>query len=259
MQTLTRDGVALAYEEAGRGDPPLLLVHCWAGDHTTLAPQAEHFRRAHRVVAVDLRGHGQSDRPHQDYTVAGFADDLVWLADQLGLTKPVVVGHSMGGNIALELAARRPDFPAAIVMIDSCIVPAPALLDALKRAAEGLRGPDYRETARQIMHSVCLPTDDPARIARLVAVTEAVPQHVLSGVFDQHLLRWDGATAAAACTVPALYIGAAAPLADVARLRELCPHLVVGQTVGAGHFNTQVVPEQVNAMIERFLTIAMLP
>jgi pimeloyl-ACP methyl ester carboxylesterase len=256
MQQLTRDGVALAYDEAGRGDPPMLFVHCWTCDHTFLAPQFEHFSRAHRVVAVDLRGHGESDKPEQDYTVAGFADDLVWLCGRLELTKPVIVGHSMGGNIALELAARYPDVPAAIVMLDSCIVPAPALLEALQQGAEGLRGPEYREVSRQIMHSVCLPSDDAERTARLIAITSAAPQHVMSNSFDQHLLVWDGAAAAAACRVPALYIGAATPLADVARLRELCPQLVVGQTVGAGHFNNQEVPEQVNAMIERFLAVS---
>ena len=81
----------------------------------------------------------------------------------------------------------------------------------------------------------------------------SAPQHVMGNALEHHIWNWDGAAAAAACKVPALYIGAASPLADVPRFRELCPHLVVGQTVGAGHFNNQLVPEQVNAMIDRFL------
>ena len=85
MQRLNRDGVGLAYEEAGRGEPPILLVHGWTCDHTYFAPQFEHFGRAHRTIAVDLRGHGESDTPEQDYTVAGFADDLAWLCEQLGV------------------------------------------------------------------------------------------------------------------------------------------------------------------------------
>src|SRR5262245_37537999 len=124
MKKLARDGVALAFDEAGIGQPPMLLVHGWTCDHTFFQPQLEHFSRQHRVVAVDLRGHGQSDKPHQDYTAAGFADDLVWLCEQIGVRKPVVVGHSMGGNISLELAARYPDFPMGIVMVDSPILPA---------------------------------------------------------------------------------------------------------------------------------------
>lgn len=258
MQKLTRDGVALAYQEAGQGDPPLLLVHCWTCNHTFLAPQADYFSQRHRVISVDLRGHGQSDKPQQAYTVAGFADDLVWLCGQLGVTKPVVIGHSMGGNVALGLAARYPDFPAAIVMLDSCIVPAPALVAPLQHFSEAFRGPDFREASRQLIESVCLPTDDAERKARLIDVQTSAPQHVMSSAFDGHIIDWDGAAAASACRVPALYIGAASPVSDVPRLRELCPQLVVGQTVGAGHFNNQEVPEQVNAMIERFLAITSL-
>jgi pimeloyl-ACP methyl ester carboxylesterase len=257
MKKLTRDGVALAYDEAGRGDPPIVLVHCWTCDHTSFAPQFHHFSSAQRVIAVDLRGHGESDKPRQAYTVAGFGDDLVWLCRELGVAKPVVIGHSMGGNVALEVAAHYPDFARAIIMVDSCIVPPPALIENLKGAAEALRGPDYRETSRQIVESVSLPTDDQERKTRLKDIMSSAPQHVMSSSFDEHILLWDGAAAAAACKAPALYIGAAAPLSDVNRFRELCPQLMVGQTVGAGHFNNQEVPEQVNAMIERFLTIVM--
>ena len=63
MSRLRRDGVALFYEEAGVGELPMLLVHGLACDHTHLTPQLEHFSDDHRVVAVDLRGHGQSDAP----------------------------------------------------------------------------------------------------------------------------------------------------------------------------------------------------
>ena len=65
------------------------------------------------------------------------------------------------------------------------------------------------------------------------------------------------AGAVAACKLPALLIAAATPLADLERMRQLCPQLVVGQTVGAGHFNNRVVPEQVNAMIARFIATSV--
>jgi hypothetical protein len=70
MKSLRRNGVALFYEEADGGEPPIVLVHGWCCDHSFFAPQIEHFARTrHRVVAVDLRGHGQSDKPEQPYTV----------------------------------------------------------------------------------------------------------------------------------------------------------------------------------------------
>ena len=257
MQKLTRDGVALAYEEAGQGDPPIVLVHCWTCDHAFLSPQFHHFSRRHRVVNVDLRGHGESDAPNQTYTVPGFADDLAWLCGQLGVERPVIVGHSMGGNVALEVARRHPDLLSAVVMIDSCIIAPAAMAPALASMGEGLRGPDHLAVVQQIVEGVSLPTDDARRKAWMVKVMSAVPQLVASSAFDEHILKWDGEAAAAACKVPALYVGAANPLADLDRLRAACPQIVVGQTVGAGHFNNQEVPEQVNAMIERFLAISL--
>ncbi len=119
---LRRDGVALAYVEAGSGAPPILLVHDLGSDHTCFTPQFEHFRRGHRVVAVDLRGHGQSGKPRQAYTIAVLADDLAWLSYELGLYRPVVLGHGLGAVVALDLAARYPDLPAAIVAVE----PAPS-------------------------------------------------------------------------------------------------------------------------------------
>lgn len=257
VQKLTRDGVALAYEQGGQGEPSLVLVHCWTCDHSFLDPQFRHFTARHRVVNIDLRGHGKSDKPKQEYTVAGFADDLAWLCGQLGIEKPVLVGHSMGGNVSLEVARRHPDLPSAVVMLDSCIIPPVALVPGLASMGEGLRGPDHREVSKQIVEGVSLPTDDARRKAWMVKVMSAVPQFVASSAFDGHILNWDGEAAAAACKVPALYIGAASPLSDVERLRAACPQLVVGQTVGSGHFNNLEVPEQVNAMIERFLATAL--
>ncbi len=69
--------------------------------------------------------------------------------------------------------------------------------------------------------------------------------------------EWDGEAAARACTVPVLHIGAEDPINDAAALRALNPQIRTGQTVGAGHFNQLEVPEQVNAMIERFLAVAL--
>src|SRR6185503_15183822 len=168
MLKLYRDGVALAYEEAGNGAPPILFVHGFGGDHTHFAPQFEYFRRNHRVVAVDRRGHGQSDKLEQAYTIEGFADDLAWLCRELGLYKPVVVVHSMGA-IGLELAAHFPELPGALVILDAPFLPPPEVQANFQQMLEGLRSPAYREVLRQVADAILfLPTDDPERKARLV-------------------------------------------------------------------------------------------
>ena len=256
MQKLIRDGITLAYKEAGDG-PSMLLVHCWCCDHSYMAPQFEYFRRSHRVISVDLRGHGESDKPQQEYTPAGFADDLAWLCGQIGVEKPVVVGHSMGGNVSFELARRHSDLPAAIVAVDSAIIPAKWVIDAVTQHMGTLRSPGYQQGQKAWISGFFLPTDDHQLKAEILEGMSSLPAHVMISALDHHILSWDGAGAVSACKVPALLIAAATPPTDVERMRQLCPQLVVGQTVGAGHFNNRVVPEQVNAMIERFLTTSV--
>jgi pimeloyl-ACP methyl ester carboxylesterase len=254
---LNRDGVALYYEEAGAGDPPIVLVHGWTCDHTYFAPQFEHFAGKHRVVSVDLRGHGQSDKPQQDYTMAAFSDDIAWLCDQLGVRQPVIIGHSMGGVIALDVAARFPELPSAVVLSDAPVLPPAALVDGVRPLMEALRSPNYREAQRQfVADALFLPGDDPQRKASIVDAMSEAPQHVMASAFE-NIFTWDGAAAAAGCTVPVLNICAAGPLTELGRFRELCPQLVNGQTVGAGHFHQLEVPEQVNTMIERFLAVSL--
>jgi len=254
MPHLTRDGVKLYYEDAGSGDPALVFVHGWCCDRSYFEPQVARFTRRHRCIAVDLRGHGLSDKPADGYTVPGFADDLAFLCAALGLRRPVIVGHSMGAAVALSLAARHPDAVRAIAMLDGAIL-YPDATAALLRAVEPvLRAPGYVEPFRQMLGVMFMPTDDPARRDRIIAAMSAVPQHVALAEL-QALLSYDGAADAAACKTLALYVGSHAPVADMARLRALMPHVIPGQTAGAGHFHQLEVPDQVNAMIERFLSL----
>jgi pimeloyl-ACP methyl ester carboxylesterase len=253
MAMLTRDGVQLAHVERGAGDPPVLLVHGWCCDHSYFAPQQEHLARRHRTVAVDLRGHGASDKPVQDYTVAAFADDLTWLAHELGLHRPIVIGHSLGGVIALALAARRPELPLAIVACDSPILSPQVALTGLLSLIPGLHGLSYREAQREFVNGrLFAPQDDAARRAQIVDTMSNAPQHVMASVFEQ-VFAFDHEAAARACRVPFLYIAGDPPQADLEKLRGACPGLVFGQTVGAGHFHQLEVPEQVNAMLDRFI------
>lgn len=255
MQTLNRAGVNLAYMEAGKGGPPVMLVHGFCGNHTHLMPQFDFFRRHHRVVAVDRRGHGASDKPEQAYTVEGFADDLAWLCHEIGLYKPVVVVLSMG-VIGLELVARFPELPGALVLLDAPFAPPPEVQSGFQQLLGGLTSSAYREVLRQAADGlIFLPTDDQQRKAEIVEGMLQTPQQVMVSSWE-HSLAYDAEAAAAQCRIPLLHIRGHFP-ANLCRLRELCPQLVTGETVGAGHFHQLEVPEQVNPMIERFLEISL--
>jgi pimeloyl-ACP methyl ester carboxylesterase len=262
-RTLDRDGTKLVYLDNGRQDdrPAVLLVHGWCCDHSFFAPQAEHFDKAgRRVIALDLRGHGVSDAPEVRYTMGLFADDVAWCIRQLGLVHPIVIGHSMGGIVAFDLAARYPDLPGAIVMVDSSVARSASGRTAIDGICKALAGPDRIQVMRDYVGSALfIPTDDPVRKETLLARMSAAPAHVVVSAMEG-LRDYDPAYAKELVTAPSLYIAADEPVprSDITVMRELLPRLHHGRTVGSGHFCQLEVPDQVNAMIDRFIALHSL-
>jgi pimeloyl-ACP methyl ester carboxylesterase len=249
---LYRDGVTLYYEDAGKGASPLLFIHGLGGDHTTFVRQFEHFRRHHRVVAIDLRGHGRSDAPPQGYTLAELSEELAWACYELGLYRPVFIGQGLGGMIAVECACRHPDLPAGIAALDAPLPPTPELRARTQRVLDALSDSTNPDALRQALEGLSLLVPDPQRRTRILEQVASLPPQVATSLWES-ACGWDASAALAACHIPMLYIAAGASLADLARLRELCPQIEVGSMMDAGPDHPSGAPAQANDLLERFL------
>jgi len=252
MERLTRDGVALAFEDVGKGAPPIVLIHDLGCDHTALQVQLEHFRGRHRVVAVDLLGHGQSDRLAQAYTVTGFADDLAWLCYELGVYCPVAVGHGVGGMIAVELAGRCPELLAAVVTLDAPIVPRPQAHAGIHEIIGQRHTAAHQEAVRPVEVRIVWPAND-SQHEQVVAAIHTTPQ--LTATWENAMI-WDGVAGLARCNVPVLYVESKRSCVDVERLRTVCPRVVV-ESIGLDPLDERPAAEQVSALINAFLLGAL--
>ena len=114
MQNRVRNGVRLAFSRSRDRDNTLLLIHGWGCDQTTLQRQQNFFEHSHTVINADLRGHGESGAPEEVYSIAHYAEDMMWLCAEQGITRPSVIGHSMGGAFALEMGYRNPVLVEAV-------------------------------------------------------------------------------------------------------------------------------------------------
>jgi pimeloyl-ACP methyl ester carboxylesterase len=137
--------VRLFYTDDGEGPFTLLLLHALSADSHDWSWVIPIWRAQYRVVAVDLRGHGNSSVP-ETYELNDFVTDMVALVARLGCQQVVPVGHSLGGAIAAAMAVEHSDLVSAVVEVD----PAYALPDWLVRAWEAARsrwadGEDSRE------------------------------------------------------------------------------------------------------------------
>jgi pimeloyl-ACP methyl ester carboxylesterase len=250
MTYATRNGMKLFHTDSGAGDPPLLFVHGWCCDHTHWRRQVPAFRGSHRIVTVDLRGHGRSSKPKQDYTIDGFCRDLEWLIGELGLKRPVVVGHSSGGVIALHLGARRRRALSAVVMVDSPLFSlfTRAQVDGLIQALEG---PAFQQVVGQMVDRMFEPTTSKTLRAQIRKGMLATPHHVIASTMRH---RWiDNGPAAAALKVPTLLVDAGRGFTDYERLPQAIPSIQIGRTVGTGHFLQLEAPEQFNPMLRTFI------
>lgn len=118
MTHVERDGLRLYVDDRGSGEP-VLLLHGHTFDHRIWEQASPGLMDAgRRVIAPDLRGHGRSTRPDSGYTPAHHAADMLWVLDELGVGSATVVGYSIGGGIALEMAIARPAACAALVLVE---------------------------------------------------------------------------------------------------------------------------------------------
>ena len=116
MPTTTRDGVQLHYERHGDSGEPLLLIMGLGGPLEFWEFQTPILSRTHRVCVYDNRGVGRSDKPAGPYDVRTLAGDAIAVLDACGFDRAHVLGLSMGGMIAQELAIRHPDRVGALIL-----------------------------------------------------------------------------------------------------------------------------------------------
>ncbi|MGW1915853.1 alpha/beta fold hydrolase [Streptomyces sp. NPDC002076] len=109
-------GHRIAFRMAGRG-PAVLLIHGIGDTSDTWADILPGLARDHRIIAPDLTGHGASDKPRADYSVAGFANSMRDLLTVLGIERVTLVGHSLGGGVAMQFAYQFPERCERLVLV----------------------------------------------------------------------------------------------------------------------------------------------
>lgn len=126
-------GVTLVYEDHGSGDRPLVLVHGFTGSRDDFADVVPDLADLGRLVLVDQRGHGGSSNPGSGYSFAQLVDDLHAFFDAAGIARADLLGHSLGGMVALRFALAHPERVASLILMDTGARAAPPIDPALER------------------------------------------------------------------------------------------------------------------------------
>jgi len=215
----------------------MMFVHGFGGQASQWKYQLRKFANANRVIALDLRGHGQSDKPVDDYRMADIQADLLITLDVLGVKdKLVLIGHSFGGAIVTEFASAYPDRVARLILV----------------AASGQYkiNPYYRLALKlpRTVLNVAMP---------LVGGKLSSPPHVLKAMHRNTLSRWNGWDMLEKLATPTLIIrGHRDDVFEKTQFEEVSRRIKGSEDVDVGASGHMVMLERreaVNRAIERFL------
>lgn len=243
--------------------PVLVLVHGWCCDSGYWDAQLDDLAADHRVVTLDLAGHGASFDLATDGRIASFGADVATTVtaclDGLpGAAAVTLIGHSMGGPVSVEAALRLGSRVHAVIGVDTLAWV--GLPKASSEVTAALLQPFERDfvtsTRAFVEQTFFLPDADPAlrtRIAADMAAGDpAVGLAALHGIND-----WNGAAALGALDVPLVVINAAVTRTDEARLQGLARRFRLREMTGVGHFLMMEQPARFNAVLrEELATLA---
>ncbi len=249
------DGLEIVYDVRGGGEPTLLFVHCWGGSRAFWREQLDAFAEHHRVVALDLGGHGASGRMRTTWSIPDLAGDVQAVADVLALERMVLIGHSMGGPVCLEAARRMPGRVVGIVAVDTLhdveLEFPPGFADRMAAQFQA----DFTGTMEEFVRSMFSPEADPAVVDWVVAQASAIPDREALVALMRGFESLDLKEMLAQAGVPIRAINAAPPYGmptSVEHNREFADFDAV-LIEGVGHFLQLERPEEFNERLRQVL------
>lgn len=246
------DGVHIDYRVYGHGQPLIVLIHGWSCDANYWRAQIEDLKASYTVVAINLAGHGASGRNRAHWTIPAFGADVAAVLAALPEGKVVLVGHSMGGPVALEAARLIPDRLLGIIGVDTFnslgAAPQPnpvfdALIDRLKA--------DFIGATREFVTTSLFPsTADPVLVRRVADDMALAPPEVAIPSMIA-LSQYDTRPALAAIHVPIVDIRSDMWPIDVAGIQRTVPGFHADTMQGLGHFPMMEDPAGFNVLLRR--------
>jgi pimeloyl-ACP methyl ester carboxylesterase len=238
---------ALHVDDGGAGGLPVVFVHSFAGDTTHWAAQLKHLRQTRRAVAFDLRGHGQSVTSAQnDYTIEVLATDLAAVVDELKLDRFVLVGHSIGGAVALAYAGRHPQRVAGLTLVGA---PGKMPAEQSRQIIDALEA-NYERTMEDYWKQL-LANAQPQVLQTLTQGKQKMPQDRAMRLIKA-TFQYDPAPALRNYVGPKLFI--TAPNDDqpyaLHKLTPDAPHQVIA---GTSHWLHMDKPAEFNRILDEFL------
>ena len=246
------DGARIHYKSYGKGRDALVLIHGWGGNIDSWRDQIPELAKRNRVMALDLPGHGESDKPEISYSMDLFANAIDAVMRDAKVERAVVMGHSMGTPIARQFYRKYPQKTLGLVIVDGGLRPF-GTKEMRDQFLAMFRGPNYKEAVAQ-MFSQMMPRLPPADQERVKTSFSNTPQHVLVSAMES--MTQESLYGPDKISVPVLAILAKSPFwqPDTEEfLHSLAPDLELQWFQGVDHFLMMEKSKEFNEAVIAFL------
>jgi len=252
IRSLAPDHASIRYRVYGNGEPTLVLIHGWSCDSGYWDQQLNDLALRHTVVTLDLAGHGRSDAPkRKDWSMKNFGSDVAAVVNAVGKPRVILVGHSMGGPVAIEAARQLHGKVIGIVGVDTLRdVAKPYPKEMTDPLLKAMHDNFPKATADLVDKNFFTGQSDPVVRKWIVKDMSSAPSKVAIPSFKS-LLAMDYRKALDDLDVPIVAINAEQPPTDEAAIRRIEPRFRVVTMAGVGHFLMMEKPAQFNQMLAR--------
>ena len=247
---LTPDSVHIDYRVWGKGEPGVVLIHGWACDSAYWNAQIDALKSRYTVVAVNLAGHGGSEANRTDWSIGNYGEDVATVVRQLKNKQIVLVGHSMGGDVALEASRRIGDRVIGIIAVDSLksIGLPPMRPQEIERQLAPFRKSFIEATRSYVTDKLFEKGANPTLVQKVAYDMSLEPPAV--GVPSlESLLSMDFTKLLPDIHVPVLAINSDLGPTDVARIRKSLPNFKADVLEHTGHFLMMEAPQRFNPVL----------
>ncbi|HNX49850.1 MAG TPA: alpha/beta fold hydrolase [Thermoanaerobaculaceae bacterium] len=241
------DGTPIHYLVDGAGEPALVFIHCWSCDATYWDNQVPAFAAKHRVVRVDLAGHGSSGQQRTRYTLPAFGEDVKAVVEQEKLGKVILVGHSMGGDVMLEAARLLPGKVLGLIAIDTLNDASEKIDPKLLAEWQAAMEKDFPGFTKGFVRGMIPKDTDPALVEKIASDMASAPPAVARSAFAE-LFAYDEAAGFRAAGAPILGINGTHFPTNVAGNNRFAPYDVTYQPK-VGHFGMLEAPAEFNRLL----------
>ncbi|HET6892118.1 MAG TPA: alpha/beta hydrolase [Pyrinomonadaceae bacterium] len=247
------DGVPIHYSVQGKGEPALVFIHCWSCDRHLWDDQVSAFAKNHKVVTIDLPGHGESGQRRKNWSIESYGDDVKRVVEKLNLKRVVLIGSSMGGPIALEATRQMPERVTAIVPVDTLHnVENKLPPEQLEEVYKQLRA-DYKGAITGFLNQLFFsPSTPPAVKSRIISEVTSRPPELAIAIL-QGIFAHDSAPALREIKVPIRAINADMNPIAVEVNRKYAPQFDVVIIKGTGHYPMLEDPKRFNELLAEVL------